>query len=48
MPIKRQLGVVGNRLLEILLGACFKAPACHLDAYLYIGIGWVGLLACLV
>ena len=41
MPVKRQPGVVGNRLLEIPLGASLKAPACHLVACVYKGIGWV-------
>lgn len=41
MPVKRQLGVVGNRLLEIPFGASLKTPACHLLACVYTGIGWV-------
>lgn len=41
MLIKRELGVVGSRLLETPLGASRKAPACHLGACVYTGTGWV-------
>lgn len=48
VPVERELGVVGNRLLEILPGASLRALACHLDARVYTptggvpGEGWWG------
>lgn len=41
VPVNRELGMAGNRLLEIPLGASLKAPACHLDTCVYTEIGWV-------
>ena len=41
VPGNTELGVAGNRLLEIPLGASLKASACHLDTCVHTGIGWM-------